>query len=112
MRKLEDAWQDALPLIIDEISFIGTALFARMHIRTQQGKRAYFSERGLDPHDSTFGDISMILVGDFGQLEPIDDWSMFDTEATFATCPKKLRHLRKHHRKKDSCFLCSKRPSC
>ena len=98
MRKLEDIWQDVLLLIIDEISFIGTALFARMHIRTQQGKRAYFSERGLDPHDSTFGDISMILVGDFGQLEPIDDWSMFDSEATFATCPKKLRHLWKHHR--------------
>ena len=47
LRKLEDTWQDVLLLIIDEISFIGTALFARMHIRTQQGKRAYFSERGL-----------------------------------------------------------------
>jgi hypothetical protein len=98
LRKLEDTWQDVLLLIIDEISFIGTAFFARMHIRVQQGKRAYFSERGLDPLRSTFGDISMILVGDFGQLEPIDDWSMCDTNATFATCPKKLRHLWKHHR--------------
>ena len=99
LRRLEDTWQDVELLIIDEISFIGTALFARMHVRTQQAKRAYFSERALDPNESTFGDISMILVGDFGQLEPIDDWSMFDTEATFATCPKKLRHLWKHHRK-------------
>jgi len=98
-RKLEDTWQDLLLLIIDEISFIGTALFTRMHICTQQSKRAHFSERGRDPTDSTFGDISMILVGDFGQLEPIDDWSMCDTEATFATCPKKLRHLWEHHRK-------------
>ena len=99
LRKLEDTWQDVLLLIIDEISFIGTAFFARMHIRTQQGRRAYFSERALDPGDSTFGEISMILVGDFGQLEPIDDWSMCDTEATFHTCPKKLRHLWKHHSK-------------
>jgi len=97
LRKLEDTWQDVLLLVIDEISFIGTAFFARMHVRTQQGKRAYFSERGRDPEESTFGDISMILVGDFGQLEPIDDWSFCDTDATFATCPKKLRHLWRHH---------------
>ena len=84
LRKLEDIWEDVILLIIDEISFIGTALFARMHIRTQQGKRAHFSKYGLDPTDTTFGSISMILVGDFGQLEPIDDWSMFDTESTFA----------------------------
>ena len=87
LRKLEDTWQDVLLLIIDEISFIGTAFFARMHIRTQQGRRAYFSERGRDPGESTFGDISLILVGDFGQLEPIDDWSMCDAEATFTTYP-------------------------
>ena len=24
--------------------------------------------------------MSVILVGDFGQLEPIDDWSLCDTE--------------------------------
>ena len=44
------------------------------------------------------GDLSMILVGDFRQLEPIDDWSMCDTEATYATCPKNLRHLWRHAR--------------
>ena len=99
LRKLEDTWQDVLLLIIDEISFIGTALFARMHIRTQQGRRAYFSERGKDPGLSTFGDISMILVGDFGQLEPIDDWSMCDTEAALDRSSKKLRYLWKHHKK-------------
>ncbi len=96
LRKLEDTWQNALLLIIDEISFIGRALFARMHFRTQQAKRAYFSQHGLDPNNYTFGDISIILVGDFGQLEPIDDWSLCDTEATYATCPKKLRHLWRH----------------
>ena len=96
LRKLEDTWHNVVLLIIDEISFIGRALFARMHIRTQQAKRAYFSERGLDPNEHQFGDLSMILVGDFGQLEPIDDWSMCDKEATYATCPKNLRHLWGH----------------
>ena len=99
LRKLEDTWQDVLLLIIDEISFIGTAFFARMHIRTQQGRRAYFSERAIDPNKHIFGDISIILVGDFGQLDPIDDWSLCDTEATFKTCPKKLKHLWRHHKK-------------
>ncbi len=96
LRKLEDTWENVVLLIIDEISFIGRALFARMHIRTQQAKRAYFSEFSKDPHEFQFGDLSMILDGDFGQLEPIDDWSMCDTEASYRTCPKNLRHLWKH----------------
>ena len=36
-----------------------------MHFRTQQGKRRYFSEAGLDPNDHTFGGISIILVLSF-----------------------------------------------
>ena len=64
-----DYARHATLLIIDEISFIGTSLFARMHFRIQQAKRAYFSERGLDPNDGMFGGLSMILVGDFGQLD-------------------------------------------
>ena len=96
LRKLEDVWENVVLLIIDEISFIGRALFARMHIRTQQAKRSYFSQHGLDPEDHTFGDLSMILVGDFGQLEPIDDFSMCDTETTSLTCPKSYRHLVRH----------------
>ena len=67
-----------------------------MHFRLQQAKRRLFSEAALDPNDYTFGNISNVLVGDFGQLEPIEDWSMCDTEATFQTCPKTLRHLWRH----------------
>ena len=96
LRKLEDVWENVVLLIIDEISFIGRALFARMHIRTQQAKRSYFSQHGLVPEDHTFGDLSMILVGDFGQLEPIDDVSMCDTETTWHNCPKNIRHLLRH----------------
>ena len=78
---------------MDEISFIGRAFLARMHFRLQQAKRRFFSEATFDPNDYTFGNISNVLVGDFGQLEPIEDWSMCDTEATFQTCPKTLRHV-------------------
>ena len=79
LRKLEDTWENVALLIIDEISFIGRALFSKMHFRTQQGRRAYFRDTKVPPGKQIFGDISMILVGDFGQLEPIDDWSLCDT---------------------------------
>ena len=95
-RKLEETWSQCILLIVDEISFIGKAFFARMHFRMQQGKRRCFSEAGLDPNKFTFGNTSIILVGDFGQLEPIGDWSLCDTEATFQSCPKNQRHLWKH----------------
>jgi hypothetical protein len=95
-RKLENQWNNVVLLIVDEVSVIGRAFFARKHFRTQQGKKAYFSEAGLDPNDHTFGDLSIILVGDFGQLEPIHDWGMCDADATFKTCPKNMRHLWRH----------------
>ena len=97
-RQLEEQWRNVVLLIVDEISFIGRAFFARMHFRLQQAKRRFFSEAALDPHGYTFGDIARILVGDFGQLEPIGDWSMCDLEATFQSCPKNMRHLWGHAR--------------
>ncbi len=95
-KKLERQWGRVLLLVPDEASFLGRAFFARMHFRLQQGKRRFFSEAGLNPHDFTFGDVSIVLVGDFGQLEPIDDWSMCDTETTYMDCPKRMRHLWRH----------------
>jgi len=83
LRKLEQRWQNVELLIVDEISFIGRAFFARMHLRTQQARRR------LCPNATSFGDMSIILVGDFGQLEPIDDWSICDTESGYRTSPKK-----------------------
>lgn len=94
-QKLEDRWANVDLLIVDEISFIGRALFARMHFRVQQGKRRFFSELAVDPNKCTFGDISILLVGDFGQLEPIDDWSMCDVNARFVD-DKKKQHLWRH----------------
>ena len=67
-----------------------------MHFRLQHAKRRFFSEAAPDPHGFTFGDIAIILVGDYGQLEPIGDWSMCDLEATLQSCPKNIRHLWPH----------------
>ena len=79
---LEKQREIVVLLIVDEVSFIGRAFFHRMHCRLQQAKRAFFAERGLDPEPHHFGDISMILVGDFGQLEPIEDLSICDDETS------------------------------
>ena len=97
-RRLDQQWAHVVLLVEDEISFIGKAFFARMHFRLQQAKLRFSSEAGLDLHDYTFGGVSLILVGDFGQLEPIDDWSMCDSESSQRSCPAKMRHLWKHHR--------------
>ena len=97
VRKLEEQWGDVVLLIVDEVSFIGRAFFARMHYRLQQAKRRHFAERATNPHAHWLGGISIILVGDFGQLEPIGDWSMCDTETTYQDCPKSWRSLWKHN---------------
>ena len=60
LRRLERQWENAVLLIVDEISFIGRALFARMHYRIQQAKRRFFSEAALDPNEYEFGNISLI----------------------------------------------------
>ena len=95
-KKMEAQWANVELLIIDEISFIGKAFFARAHFRLQLARRAHFAEHALDPDDSTFGDVSIILVGDFGQLEPIDDFSLCELSLQYNNCPKNLRHLWKH----------------
>ena len=95
-RGLEKQWENVVLLIVDEVSFIGRAFFYRMHCRLQQAKRGHFAEMGRDPDDFHFGDISIILVGDFGQLEPINDVSLCDDETTFNTCPKSIWNLWGH----------------
>ena len=95
-RALEDQWADVELLIVDEISFIGRALFARMHYRMQQGRRRHFAETAKKPENASFGDVSIILVGDFGQLEPIDDFSLCDLHPSSADCPQRLNSIWKH----------------
>ena len=95
-RQCEVTWKSVVLLIVDAISFIGKAFFAQMHHRVRQGKRELW-ERALvadgfkyeDIRD--WGNMSIILVGDFGQLDSINDWSFFDTEATYHRAPSRLR---------------------
>lgn len=95
-RTLEKQWENVELLIVDEISFIGRAFFFRMHVRMQQAKRDSLARKEVDPQECLFGDISMILVGDFGQLDPISDISFCDDEMTYSTCPKPLHGLWGH----------------
>ena len=90
--KLERDWTTAVLLIVDETSFIGQALFHQMHCRLQQAKRRSLDALNLNVDTCTFGDMSMILVGDFGQLDPIHDWSLCDTETKNSDIPAKLRY--------------------
>ena len=78
---LEAQWASVELLVVDEISFIGRILLARMHYRMSQGRRPYFAKAAKAAADHQFGHVSMVLVGDFGQLEPIDDFSLCDQEA-------------------------------
>lgn len=92
-RQLEEQLINVVLLIVDEISFIGRVFFACMHFRVQQPKRRRFSEAALGPDELEFGNIPIMLVGDFGLLETIDDLSLCDTETTFQVCPRGIRHL-------------------
>ena len=95
-QQLEAQWGDVELLIVDEISFIGRVLLTRMHYRLQQGRRAHFAETAKLPEEFQFGDVSVILVGDFGQLEPIDDFSICELRPEYNKCPARLKHLWKH----------------
>ena len=77
-------------------SFTVHAFFARIHFRLQQANKRFFIEVGPDQTKQTFGDISMIFVGDVGQLEPIDDWSMCDNDSRYKYTPKRLLYLWRH----------------
>ena len=112
LRGLEKQWANVVLLIVDEVSFIGRAFFHRMHCRLQQAKRAFFAQRGLNPEKHHFGAISMILVGDFGQLQPIDDISMCDDETSYATCPKSLWRVWGPHNLAETSLRASRRQSC
>ena len=72
-------------LIVDEISFLNRATYVPPHAFALTASTSWIFRRGvLDPANFHFGDISIILVGDFGQLEPIEDISFCDDETNCA----------------------------
>ena len=72
-------------LIVDEISFLSRATYVPPHAFALTANTSWIFRRGvLDPANFHFGDISITLVGDFGQLEPIEDISFCDDETNCA----------------------------
>ena len=61
-------------IIIDEISMVGSHLLYHIHRRLEEIK-------GSDGQGSTFGDITMIAVGDLYQLPPVGKAYVFDHPA-------------------------------
>jgi len=64
LKMLQEKMATVKYLIIDEISMIGSQKFSRLDKRLRQ----VYPEKMDEP----FGGLSLIIVGDFGQLEPID----------------------------------------
>ena len=61
-------------IIIDEISMVGSHLLYHIHRRLEEIK-------GSDGQSSTFGDVTMIAVGDLYQLPPVGKAYVFDHPA-------------------------------
>ena len=88
MDSLRDLWSHVVFFIVDEISSIGSVDFGRMCYRMQQDTREYFIQIGLHPNEDCFGELKILLIGDFAQFEPIGDVSLVDRETVHKSVPK------------------------
>jgi PIF1-like helicase len=57
-------------MIVDEISMVGPVLFGKMNLRTQ-------AIAAFDMKELPFGGLSVIIVGDFYQIPPVGDTSLY-----------------------------------
>jgi len=69
---LSSVWRDVQFLIVDEVSMVGAAFLSELSIRIRQGK-------GHDPQNrgKPFGGVNVIFMGDFGQLDPPRQASLY-----------------------------------
>ena len=69
-------------LVLDEVSFVGRALFGKMEVRGRQGRKDWLDEVDLQSDDeaSTFGNVGLLLSGDPSQLPPIHDKELISQE--------------------------------
>merc|ERR1711911_581082 len=70
LRTVQDRLHQLKVLIIDEKSFIGCRFLHNVHLRLQQV---------MDNYNLPFGGVSVVLIGDFKQLSPVNDlplWSL------------------------------------
>jgi ATP-dependent DNA helicase PIF1 len=68
-KKLQDKFKNILYLIIDELSMIGLEFLTLIDRRLRQAFPAH--------RDVPFGNLSIILVGDLGQLPPVRDKPLY-----------------------------------
>ena len=78
--RLQDRMKDKKYIIINEMSMLGQRSFTWIDKRLKQATARY---------DKLFGGISVILIGDFGQLPPVGDKLLF-------TNPDVTRHESDH----------------
>jgi ATP-dependent DNA helicase PIF1 len=69
---LQEKWNGIEYIIVDEISMVGQTLMGKIDSRLRQ----IFPSKA----HSVFGGCSMIMLGDFGQLPPVMDSSLFSPE--------------------------------
>ena len=74
LARLQEAWHGTSYLIIDEKSMLGRVAMGRIDHRLRQ----IFPNGKEQP----FGGLSVILVGDFGQLPPVLDTPLYQTAMT------------------------------
>lgn len=84
LSRLQENFRHVRYLILDEKSMIGLGLMGMISNRLLQ---AHPDVVGLD----LFGDISVILLGDFHQLPPVFDRPLFDTRSLGATIANQLQ---------------------
>ena len=70
MQRLQLKLEGKAYLIVDEISMIGHKMFSWLDNRLRAGM-------GTGTQNKPFGGISMILLGDFGQLPPVSDRALY-----------------------------------
>ena len=76
---LQETFADVRYLVIDEKSMVGARVLAAVDARLRQAYPAR--------SDQPFGGVSVILVGDFGQLPPVGDAPVFSTTSAGAAQP-------------------------
>ncbi len=72
LQTLAVIWENVVYLIIDEISMVGATLLSAICSRLQHAKG-----QSQVAEDRPFGGVSVIFLGDFGQLRPVSSPSLY-----------------------------------
>ena len=82
LRTLQDNLEDVQLIIIDEKSFIGCRMIYDLNVRLQQ----------IKCKEEPFGGISMVLLGDFKQLAPVNDLPLYLPSTAQMTSFQQMGH--------------------